>query len=149
MALIILKWKYIMPQLLQHIDAISREKNRDVLFVHFENYEKDDQNPDSNRQKVLTWLEQNSIPYVACMGLEEEGLVDSYLGDIYIDIPFDLENQQYLLLSDYLEDEQGEMKIEGVFFFVLYLETAIELEAERVMGFESDFEDDTWNGTPS
>lgn len=149
MALIILKWKYIMPQLLQHIDAISREKNRDVLFVHFENYEKDDQNPDSNRQKVLTWLEQNSIPYVSCMGLEEEGLVDSYLGDIYIDIPFDLENQQYLLLSDYLEDEQGEMKIEGVFFFVLYLETAIELEAERVMGFESDFEDDTWNGTPS
>lgn len=142
-----------MPQLLQHIDAISREKNRDVLFVHFENYEKDDQNPDSNRQKVLTWLEQNNISYVSCMGLEEEGLVDSYLGDIYIDIPFDLENQQYLLLSDYLEDEQGEMKIEGVFFFVLYLETAIELEAERVMGvdtdFEPDFEDDTWNGTPS
>lgn len=143
-----------MPQLMQHIDAIAREKNRDVLFVHFENYEENDQNPDSKRQNVLNWLEQNNIPYVPCMGLEEEGLVDSYLGDIYIDIPFDLENKQYLVLSDYLEDEHGEMKIEGVYFFVLYLETAIEIEAERVMGTDSDFdnadfEDDTWNGTPS
>ena len=28
-----------MPQHMQHIDAIAREKDRDVLFVHFENYE--------------------------------------------------------------------------------------------------------------
>lgn len=143
-----------MPQLMQHIDAIAREKNRDVLFVHFENYEENEQNPDSNRQDVLSWLEQNDIPYEKCMGLEEESSIDSYWGDIYIDVPFDLENEQYQMLSDYLEDEHGEMKIEGVYFFVLYLETAIEIEAERVMGVDSDFdnadlEDDTWNGTPS
>ena len=141
--------EYIMPQLLQHIDAIAREKNRDVLFVHFENYEENEQNPDSNRQDVLSWLEQNDIPYDKCMGLEEEGSIDSYWGDIYIDVPFDLENEQYQILSDYLEDEEGVMKIEGVYFFVLYLETAIELQAERVMNTDTDFEDDTWNGTPS
>ena len=141
--------EYIMPQLLQHIDAIAREKNRDVLFVHFENYEENEQNPDSNRQDVLSWLEQNDIPYEKCMGLEEEGSIDSYWGDIYIDVPFDLENEQYQILSDYLEDEEGVMKIEGVYFFVLYLETAIELQAERVMNTDADFEDDTWNGTPS
>ena len=28
-----------MPQVIQHIDAIAREKERDVLFVHFEDYE--------------------------------------------------------------------------------------------------------------
>ncbi|MDY6456844.1 hypothetical protein SKM54_05920 [Acinetobacter faecalis] len=138
-----------MPQLLQHIDAIAREKNRDVLFVHFEDYEENEQNPDSNRQDVLSWLEQNNIPYEKCMGLEEEGSIDSYWGDIYIDVPFDLENEQYQILSDYLEDEEGVMKIEGVYFFVLYLETAIELQAERVMNTDTDFEDDTWNGTPS
>ncbi|MCK7609570.1 hypothetical protein M0D70_09240 [Acinetobacter portensis] len=138
-----------MPQLLQHIDAIAREKNRDVLFVHFEDYEENEQNPDSNRQDVLSWLEQNNIPYEKCMGLEEEGSIDSYWGDIYIDVPFDLENEQYQILSDYLEDEEGVMKIEGVYFFVLYLETAIELQAERVMNADTDFEDDTWNGTPS
>ena len=138
-----------MPQLLQHIDAIAREKNRDVLFVHFEDYEENEQNPDSNRQDVLSWLEQNDIPYEKCMGLEEEGSIDSYWGDIYIDVPFDLENEQYQILSDYLEDEEGVMKIEGVYFFVLYLETAIELQAERVMNTDTDFEDDTWNGTPS
>ncbi|MBP8063557.1 MAG: hypothetical protein KAY38_00945 [Acinetobacter sp.] len=141
--------EYIMPQLLQHIDAIAREKNRDVLFVHFEDYEENEQNPDSNRQDVLSWLEQNNIPYEKCMGLEEEGSIDSYWGDIYIDVPFDLENEQYQILSDYLEDEEGVMKIEGVYFFVLYLETAIELQAERVMNTDTDFEDDTWNGTPS
>lgn len=141
--------EYIMPQLLQHIDAIAREKNRDVLFVHFEDYEENEQNPDSNRQDVLSWLEQNDIPYEKCMGLEEEGSIDSYWGDIYIDVPFDLENEQYQILSDYLEDEEGVMKIEGVYFFVLYLETAIELQAERVMNTDTDFEDDTWNGTPS
>ena len=141
--------EYIMPQLLQHIDAIAREKNRDVLFVHFEDYEENEQNPDSNRQDVLSWLEQNNIPYEKCMGLEEEGSIDSYWGDIYIDVPFDLENEQYQILSDYLEDEEGVMKIEGVYFFVLYLETAIELQAERVMNTDADFEDDTWNGTPS
>ncbi len=138
-----------MPQLLQHIDAIAREKNRDVLFVHFEDYEENEQNPDSNRQDVLSWLEQNDIPYEKCMGLEEEGSIDSYWGDIYIDVPFDLDNEQYQILSDYLEDEEGVMKIEGVYFFVLYLETAIELQAERVMNTDADFEDDTWNGTPS
>ena len=138
-----------MPQLLQHIDAIAREKNRDVLFVHFEDYEENEQNPDSNRQDVLSWLEQNNIPYEKCMGLEEEGSIDSYWGDIYIDVPFDLDNEQYQILSDYLEDEEGVMKIEGVYFFVLYLETAIELQAERVMNTDADFEDDTWNGTPS
>lgn len=141
--------EYIMPQLLQHIDAIAREKNRDVLFVHFEDYEENEQNPDSNRQDVLSWLEQNDIPYEKCMGLEEEGSIDSYWGDIYIDVPFDLDNEQYQILSDYLEDEEGVMKIEGVYFFVLYLETAIELQAERVMNTDADFEDDTWNGTPS
>ena len=103
--------EYIMPQLLQHIDAIAREKNRDVLFVHFEDYEENEQNPDSNRQDVLSWLEQNNIPYEKCMGLEEEGSIDSYWGDIYIDVPFDLENEQYQILSDYLEDEEGVMKI--------------------------------------
>ena len=141
--------EYIMPQLLQHIDAIAREKNRDVLFVHFEDYEENEQNPDSNRQDVLSWLEQNNIPYEKCTGLEEEGSIDSYWGDIYIDVPFDLDNEQYQILSDYLEDEEGVMKIEGVYFFVLYLETAIELQAERVMNTDADFEDDTWNGTPS
>lgn len=140
-----------MPKLLQHIDAIAREMNRDVLFVHFEKYEHNDENSNSHRQEVLTWLEENEIPYVPCMGLEQEGLVDSYLGDIYIDVPFDLDNSLYLQLSNYLEDKEGEMKIEGVLFFVLYLETAIEIEAERVINLsaEQDFEDDVWNGTLS
>lgn len=121
-----------MSKPMQHIDAIAREKNRDVLFVHFENYvHAEAQAIDSVRQQVLAWLEANEIPFSPCMGLEEEQLLTSYNGDIYIDIPFDSRDHHFNLLSDYLEDEQGNMKIDGVLFFVLSLELALQLESER------------------
>lgn len=109
----------------QHIDVIAREKQRDVLFIHFEDYvETDDQESDSVRDQVLAWLETNEIPFEPCLGFEGEDEIQSYLGDVYVDIAYDEKNKQYQLLKDYLEDEEGNMKIEGVFFFVLSLEDA-------------------------
>jgi hypothetical protein len=35
------------------------------------------------------------------------------------------------MVSEHLEDAEGEMKIPGVLFFVLSLETALEIEADR------------------
>lgn len=118
-----------MSLVLQHIDQIALQKNRDVLFIHFEDYQ--EQQQDSTRQQVLSWLDQNGIEYVPCMGLAEEGYIDSYMGDVYVDVLFDGEDPLYQELSQYLEDEQGNMKIEGVYFFLLSLETAQELEAAR------------------
>ena len=53
----------ILSQLLKHIDAIAREKNRDVLFVHFEQYVYPDQDAHSVRQMFIGWLEQQGIRY--------------------------------------------------------------------------------------
>ena len=119
-----------MQPALQHIDAIAREKNRDVLFVHFENFEEDDQNDDPIRSIVLAWLEDHEIAYEPCMGLEQEGYVDTYSGDIYIHLPFDETDPTYQKLSEYLEDDEGNMMLDGVLFFVLSLETALEIEAD-------------------
>lgn len=135
-----------MPQLLQHIDAIAREKNRDVLFVHFENFEQDDQGDDPIRSIVLAWLEDHDIAYQPCMGLEQEGFIDTYSGDIYIDLPLDETDPTYQKLSEYLEDDEGNMMLDGVLFYVLSLETALDIEADALK--QSD-DNEGFTGKPS
>lgn len=120
-----------MPKLLKHIDAIAREKNRDVLFLHFENYQEYEEGDDPIRAIVLDWLEDHDIAYEPCMGLlHEEYVIDTYAGDIYIDLAMDEDNELYRELSEYLEDDEGNMMLDGVLFFVLSLELALEVEAE-------------------
>lgn len=138
--------EYDMPQLLQHIDAIAREKNRDVLFLHFENFEQDDQGDDPIRSIVLAWLEDHDIAYQPCMGLEQEGFVDTYSGDIYIDLPLDETDPTYQKLSEYLEDDEGNMMLDGVLFYVLSLETALDIEADALK--QSD-DNEGFTGKPS
>lgn len=138
-----------MPQVLKHIDAIAREKNRDVLFIHFEHYElteEGEEETDSVRDIVIAWLEDHGIGYEPCMGLEQEGFIDTYAGDIYIDLPFDESNPAYRELSLYLEDDQGNMMIDGVLFFVLSLELALEIEADRQA---AELDEELWTGKPS
>ena len=121
-----------MPKLLKHIDAIAREKNRDVLFLHFENYQEYDDGDDPIRSIVLDWLEDHDIVYEPCMGLEhDEFVIDTYAGDVYIDLAMDENDQRYRELSEYLEDDEGNMMLDGVLFFVLSLEIALEVEADR------------------
>ncbi|WP_122899706.1 hypothetical protein [Acinetobacter sp. B51(2017)] len=116
-----------MSQPIPHIDAIAREKNRDVLFLHFED-------PDSPiNEIVLAWLEDHEIAYADCLGLEEESLNDHELQHTYIDLAVDEEDALYRELCEYLEDDEGNMKLEGVLFFVLSLETALELVADRAV----------------
>lgn len=116
-----------MSQPIPHIDAIAREKNRDVLFLHFED-------PDSPiNEIVLAWLEDHEIAYADCLGLEEESLNDHELQHTYIDLAVDEDDALYRELCEYLEDNEGNMKLEGVLFFVLSLETALELVADRAV----------------
>lgn len=135
-----------MPQLLQHIDAIAREKNRDVLFLHFENFEESEAGDDPIRSIVLAWLEDHEIAYQPCMGLEQEGFIDTYAGDIYIDLPLDETDPNYQKLSEYLEDDEGNMMLDGVLFFVLSLDTALELEADAL---KQNVEAERFTGKPS
>lgn len=145
-----------MPQQLQHIDAIAREKSRDVLFLHFENYQQDGEGDDPIRSIVLAWLEDHEIEYLPCMGLAQEGFVDTYAGDIYIDLAINEDDATYRELCEYLEDDEGNMLLDGVLFFVLSLEIAQELEADQISDNDSlgqmtkvRFDDETWTGKPS
>ncbi len=66
---------------------------------------------------------------------------------------FDISNPDFQVLSEYLEDEQGNMKIDGILFFTLSLELALEIEADRQAGLDPQihdgFDDDEWDGVPS
>ncbi len=139
-----------MPQLMQHIDAIAREKNRDVLFVHFENYEHENAEAESYhlRQNLMEWLQQRQIAFAPCMGIEQPGVIESYSGDLYIDVPFDAANPSYQVVSEHLEDTEGNMKIPGVLFFVLSLETALEIEADReeFLNLHPEYDTDEFSG---
>lgn len=127
-----------MPQQLQHIDQIARDKNRDVLFLHFEHYQEDEAGDDPIREIVITWLEDHDIQFVPCMGLEQESLVDVYSGDLYIDLAVDEEDPIYQALCEYLEDDEGNMRLDGVLFFVLSLDLALEIDAERAINHDDE-----------
>jgi hypothetical protein len=88
-----------MPQLIQHIDPIAREKQRAVLFLLFNDpVQKDDDKDDfwpnldyqahRARQEILAWFEANGVPYSSCAHFASENGMIPYQEQLYIDVPF-------------------------------------------------------------
>jgi len=133
-----------MPMLIEYIDAIARQKGRDVLFLDFLQKEIEDPfdlfNVDWDcvpiRQQVIAWLNQKQIGWQICGTVaDENSMVSGYQGRIYIDVPFDTTDVAYQMLADYLETPEGKMKLEGVSFRYLPLEIAMKNAHHDVPGF--------------
>ncbi len=58
-----------------------------------------------------------------------------YFGDVYIDIPFDENDPQYLIVQDYLENSDGTMRDKQVYFCYLPLEVAMKNAHHDEPGF--------------
>jgi hypothetical protein len=121
--------------LLEHIDAIARQKGRDVLYVVFPECYPDENGqrvrPDEcqARQRVIAWLDQAGIAWRPCAHAARDSgwlIIEGYLGHIYIDLPFDTSNAEYRKLADFLETPDGKTKIEGAEFRYWPLEVAME-----------------------
>ncbi|WP_202977570.1 hypothetical protein, partial [Enterococcus faecium] len=75
-----------MPQLIDYIDKIARDKNRDVLYLLFKPQQGEDplffdDEACKRRKQVIKWLEKNNISYYPCMGAAvERASLDSYRG---------------------------------------------------------------------
>ena len=123
-----------MPMILKHIDKIAREKQRDVLFVDFVSPNNEYKNfiP---RQELLLWLDEHNIAYEECGPIADEYGWESYRGQIYIDLPFDENNAQYKLLDSHLMTSENKFKIEGVRFYHLRLEQAMQNSHHDEPGF--------------
>jgi len=121
-----------MPLLLEHIDAISRKKQRDVLFLTFHpknwsifDEEIYDYQKDKRRKKVLKWFDKHGIPWQMCGPQASENGFSSYLGEIYIDVPYDENNPQYQRIIKYLENPDGTMRDEHIGFYYMTFEQAM------------------------
>ncbi len=131
-----------MPMVVEHIDAIARKKQRSVLFLEFGvpkdgnsftssyNYQKD-----PIRAEILQWLDAHNITYEMCGDIASEYGWRAYRGQIYLDVVPDESNEVYMFLNDYLEDEEGKSKFEGVIFYILSLEDAMKNAHHDEPGF--------------
>ena len=109
-----------MPQIIQYIDAIARQKQRGVLYVQFGPDRSNGEwlshdyshHEDSQREEFLQWLDHQGVVWEKCGPFVTGGFCFGYLGDIYIDIPYDESNEQYQLVRDRIENPDGTMRDE-------------------------------------
>jgi len=118
-----------MPAIIEHIDAIARKKQRDVLYVTFQPSTKWDSprydwETDPIRQTVTAWLTKHHVPWWHCAEFADENSMMSYMGQIYLDIPIDDDYSLYQQVRDYLEHPDGKRKFASVGFWYLTLEMA-------------------------
>lgn len=125
-----------MPLLIEHIDAIARQKQRDVLFLEFADPQSQSQGtgePSSSwswksspdRQSIIDWLKCNQIAWQRCGDLMDETTMSSYAGQIYLDVPFNDTDPVYQKIIRYLENPDGSSRVAGVKVFVLRLAVAM------------------------
>ena len=118
-----------MPQLIQHIDEIARQKDRDVLMVSFPELgdllalDRDLYAP---RIEFIHFLKRHKIKWLKCAPPRSQGgWILGYFGDIYLDVLFDPENPKYQLMQRRLELENGSPRDPRVRLYLLPLEEAI------------------------
>lgn len=128
-----------MPQLIDHIDAIARQKKRDVLYIVFSAIGRPramtnwDKHP--SRKVIVQWLDEKGIPWQPCAGIANANRLDSYQGQVYIDIPFDRALPEYIELEAFLENPDGTMRLPGATFGYLPLEHAMKNAHHDEPGF--------------
>ena len=115
-----------MPMLIEHIDAIARNKQRDVLYVKFHRWVQDKVigsrliSPNWQklpiRQNIIDWLEARGIAWQPCAHYADPNLMLSYQGQIYIDLPYDKMLPAYKELESFLEYPNGTMRYDDAVF---------------------------------
>lgn len=135
-----------MPQMIDHIDAIARKKQRDVLFVTFdvrfipaadewEDNEDFDYETDPRREALCQWLEAQNIEWQPCGDFARTNGWRSYRGQIYLDIPFDEHDVKYQRVREHLENPDGSMRDEYTVFNYMTLATAMKNAHHDAPGF--------------
>jgi hypothetical protein len=126
-----------MPQIIRHIDAIARAKQRDVLLVIFHEQLGLDTDWENLpiRTALIQWLDAHKIAWESCGEYADPDIMCCYLGQIYIDVPFDDANPDYQKLRDFLEYPDGTMRHQGMKFCYDSLAHAMENAHHDEPGF--------------
>lgn len=135
-----------------YLDDIAIEKQRDVVYVTFYkdfwDYMEQSKGCDplskefetrKDRDDFIKFLEDNNIGYKFCFGKYDSCVImESYQGSLYVDVPYDVNNEEFKKVSEYLEYEDGTRKHEGIYFWYMRLEDAT-LDEDR------DYNQPDWN----
>jgi len=115
-----------MPQLIEHIDHIAVKKRRDVTYLQIFSCVDGvfPVNDEATTLEVTSWLDKNNISWEVC-ALPSYNEIIGGPTLIYLDVPFEQNNQQYKLLKDYLENDDGSMKIENCDWCYMPLDNAM------------------------
>ncbi len=137
-----------MPRLIEHIDAIARQKQRAVLYVAFHRPASERQEDeeifrqfDVNwktlpiRQQIITWLDAQGIRWQCCGDFANPNVMMGYRGQLYLDVPYETSLPAYQLLKNFLETPDGNMRFPEVTFGYCPLEKAMENAAHDAPGF--------------
>lgn len=137
-----------MPLLIQHIDAIARQKQRDVLYVAFEpidpasRIDDDSLGPGESEQKflpirrhIIDWLDTQGIDWKPCGHFADVGAMRPHAGQIYIDLPYDNALPAFQALQTFLEFPDGRMRFADATLTCCPLEHAMQNAAHDEPGF--------------
>ncbi|SDH55403.1 hypothetical protein SAMN04487926_105274 [Paraburkholderia steynii] len=118
-----------MPQMIDHIDAIARKKQRDALFVTFTDDPSGEPSPydwesHPGRAVIIEWLDTHGYAWQPCGEVADERMMVSYRGSIYIDVPYDLADPRYRALEAFLEHPDGSLRMPHMRFLVIGLDYA-------------------------
>ena len=137
-----------MPMVIEHIDAIARQKQRDVLFVAFHRsasatVDVEEILDDSRlewetlpvRQQIIDWLDAQGIGWAPCGHFADMGLMMGYQGQLYIDVPYDRALPAYQAVQALLEFPDGRMQFPEATFYCCSLDQAMTNAAHDEPGF--------------
>lgn len=135
-----------MPMVIEHIDAIARKKQSDVLYLEFGPEVQDECfgimvdpsyefTKDEARRKILDWLDMQGIGWTMCGDYANVHVMASYQGQIYLDVPYDETDPTYCKLRDYLEYPDGTIRHQNVRFYICSLEMAMKNAEHDEPGF--------------
>ena len=137
-----------MPMRIEHIDAIARQKQRDVLYLVFRRPESDcraDITLFSHsgfqwqnlpiRKQVIEWLDAQGIGWRPCAQIADPNAMLPYYGQLYIDLPFDQTLPAYQALEAFIELPDGSMRFPEVSFLMAPLDYAMMNAAHDEPGF--------------
>ena len=129
-----------MPSLIEHIDAIARREQRDVLYLEFHPQRRELARGyrylfDEQRERLLQWLDANGHPWRLCGPYADGSGMQPYLGQVYVATAYDASLPSYRQLRDHLELPNGNMRLSGVRFYLMPLKMADQNAAHDAPGF--------------